>query len=104
MANTENNPVNESASIEVSIAPWISVSSCSKAVNFYKSAFGADDVYRLETPDGELIVARLSVKGAEFWLSEESTDNDNLNHGPSIKTSIRMILTVQIPILFLHRH
>ena|SRR5258706_16372041 len=96
MVNTENNSVKESASISISIAPWLSVSSCIKAVDFYKSAFGADEVYRLDTPDGELMVARLSVKGAEFWLSGEP-GNDDSNPDPNTKTSIRMILTVPDP-------
>ena len=97
MANPENNPVKESASIAISIAPWLSVSNIVKAVDFYKSAFGAAEVYKLETPDGELMVATLSVNGAEFWLSGEPPEDGNLNPDPNTKTSIRMILTVPDP-------
>ena len=96
MANTQNKPVKENTPIAISIAPWLSVSSCIKAVEFYKSAFGANEVYRLETPDGELMVARLSVNSAEFWLSGEPGD-DNSKPDANTKTSIRMILTVPDP-------
>jgi PhnB protein len=38
-----------------------------KALDFYKAAFGAIEVYRLEAPDDGLVV-KLSVDGAEFRL------------------------------------
>lgn len=53
-----------------SIAPWLSVGDSAKAVDFYKSAFGAIEVYRHDGPDGA-VVARFSVDGAEFWISGE---------------------------------
>ena len=95
MVNTENKTAKENAATSISIAPWLSVRNSAKAVDFYKSAFGADEMYRLETPDGELMVARLSVKGAEFWLSGEPGDESK--PAPNTKTSIRMILTVPDP-------
>jgi PhnB protein len=52
-----------------SIAPWLNVRGGKRAIDFYKSAFGAVEVYHLEDPDGNP-VSRLSVNGAEFWLSE----------------------------------
>ena len=71
MSNNKINNISGDEAIPCSIAPWLSVRDCVKAVDFYKSAFGAIEVYRLETPDGGL-VARLSINGAEFWLSEGS--------------------------------
>jgi len=83
------------ASFQCSIAPWLSVRDGAKALDFYKSAFGAVEVYRLEGPSGS-VVARLSVGGAEFWLSEspEHTGSrpESLGGG-----SVRMILTVADP-------
>jgi AraC family transcriptional regulator len=81
-------------SVGYSIAPWLTVGDSKKAVSFYKSAFGAIEVYRLEGPDGDL-VARLSVNGAEFWISNDSSlgpDSDSLGGG-----TIRMILTAPDP-------
>jgi hypothetical protein len=45
----------------------LSVRRGAKAVDFYKSAFGANVVYCLDAPDGA-VVARLSADGAEFWV------------------------------------
>ncbi len=46
-------------SIAYSLAPMLSVRSGARAVEFYKSAFGAIKVFRIETPDGA-VVARLT--------------------------------------------
>jgi PhnB protein len=79
--------------VRCSIAPWLSVRNGAQAVDFYKSAFGAAEVYRLEASGGG-VVARLSVNGAEFWLSGESSDASPESVGGG---SVRMILTVPDP-------
>ncbi len=96
MTNIENKNFSEEAAIASSIAPWLSVRDSVRAVDFYKSAFGANEVYRLEPPDGGL-VARLSVDGAEFWLSNESPDQSNLSPESLGGGSVRIILTVTNP-------
>ena len=78
------------------IAPWLSVQNGARAVDFYKSAFGANEVYRLEDPSGA-VVARLSVDGAEFWLSGESPQDGKFGPESSGGGSVRMILTVADP-------
>ena len=60
-------------SVAYSIAPMLSVRNGARAVEFYKSAFGAIEVHRVEDPGGS-VVSRLSVDGAEFWLADESPE------------------------------
>ena len=81
--------------LEYSVAPWLSVREGLKALDFYKSAFGAIEVYRLDVPD--TLVARLSVNGAEFWLSEVTPEPGDLISGVLGGGSVRMILTVPDP-------
>lgn len=81
-------------SVKTTIAPWFTVENGAKAVEFYNAAFGALETYRLETPGGGLVV-RLSVNGAEFWLSSSSVDEKSLTC-----ENIRMILTVTNPDTF----
>jgi PhnB protein len=88
--------VNNRRDIRTSISPWLSVANAQDAVDFYKKAFDALETYRLETPDGGL-VSRLSVDGAEFWLSGESADKSNTNIQSLGGGSIRMILVVSDP-------
>ena len=82
--------------IKPSIAPWLSVWNSVKAIDFYKSAFGAAEVYRLDLPDGGP-VARLSVNGAEFWLGEEPPENSDQVRESLGRGRVRMILTVADP-------
>lgn len=83
-------------SITTSIAPWLSLRGSARAVEFYKSAFGAIEVFRLEDDTGS-VVARLSIDGAEFWLSDESPEHGNLSPESAGGNSVRMILTVSNP-------
>jgi len=82
--------------IHCSISPWLSVRGSAQAVEFYKAAFDASEVYRLEGGD-KGIVARLSIAGAEFWLSEESPPHGNFSPDSLSGSSVRMILTVPDP-------
>jgi PhnB protein len=83
-------------SIITSIAPWLSLRGGVRAVEFYKSAFGAIEVFRLEDETGS-VVARLSIDGAEFWLSDESPEHGNLSPESAGGNSVRMVLTVSDP-------
>jgi PhnB protein len=87
-------PTPTSAAKRTSIAPWLAVPSAAQAVAFYTSAFGAKESYRLEDPGGGTVV-RLSVNGAEFWLSEES--EASINPCPIGGGTVRMILTLADP-------
>jgi PhnB protein len=84
------------SAFQSSIAPWLSVRKSASAVDFYKSAFGASEVHRVESPDGD-VVARLSIDGAEFWVSEESPEHGNISPSHTTGSSVRMILTVADP-------
>jgi PhnB protein len=78
------------------IAPWLSVRNGAKAVDFYKSAFGAAEAFRIEAPSGA-VVARLAVDGAEFWLSDESPQYQNFSPQSLGGSTARILLTVADP-------
>jgi PhnB protein len=84
------------ASVAYSIAPMLSVRHGARAVEFYKSAFGATEVFRIEAPDGA-VVCRLSVAGAEFWVADESPEHGNFSPESLGGGTVRMILTVPDP-------
>jgi PhnB protein len=85
----------EPVAITTTIAPWLSVRESARAVEFYKSAFGATEMFRME--DGGSVVARLAVQGAEFWLSDESPAHGNFSPQTLGGGSVRLILTVADP-------
>ena len=74
----------------------LSVRQGARAVEFYKAAFGAAEVFRLEDPSGA-VVARLSIDGAEFWLADESPEHGNFSPETLGGGTVRMILTVPDP-------
>jgi PhnB protein len=84
------------AKIATSLAPWLSIRNASRAEAFYRNAFGAIQTYRMETPDGGLVL-KLSVDGAEFWVSGQSTDTEDQERGRVGGDSIKIILTVADP-------
>ena len=81
---------------QCSIAPWLSVRNGAKAVEFYKSAFGATETFRIDAPDGA-VVARLSVAGAEFWLGDESPQHHNFSPESLGGGTVRLVLSVADP-------
>ncbi len=64
--------------LKTSIAPMLSVRRGAAAIEFYKAAFGASELFRIADESGA-VVARLSVEGAEFWVADESPENFNFS-------------------------
>lgn len=85
-----------STTVSYAVAPMLSVRNGGRAVEFYKSAFGASEIYRVEDPGGA-VVAQLSINGAQFWLSDESPDHGNFSPETLGGGTVRMILTVPDP-------
>src|SRR5213592_2962656 len=82
--------------VNTSISPMLSVRRGAEAVEFYKSAFAANVVYRIDAPDGA-VVARLSIDGAEFWVADESPEHKNFSPESLGGGTVRMVMTVEDP-------
>jgi PhnB protein len=81
---------------KTAIAPMLSVRRGAKAVEFYKAAFGAGELFRLDSESGA-VVARLSVGAAEFWVADESPEHFNFSPESLGGGSVRMVMTVEDP-------
>jgi PhnB protein len=75
------------------IAPWLSVSNATQALDFYKAAFAATELERHDDDDGDAVVAQLSIDGADFWVQDDVDSSPESVDG----RWIRMILTVDDP-------
>src|SRR5215472_7054063 len=82
--------------LNTSISPMLSVRRGAQAVEFYKSAFAAKVVYRIDAPDGA-VVARLSIDGAEFWVADESPEHKNFSPETLGGGTVRMVMIVDDP-------
>ena len=81
---------------KTSISPMLSVRNGAKAVEFYKVAFGAGELFRLEDEGGE-VVARLSVGESEFWVADESPEHKNFSPQSLGGGTVRMAMVVADP-------
>lgn len=66
-----------------------------RAIDFYKAAFDAVELHRVDGDDGTA-VAQLSVSGAEFWVADESPEHLNFNPESLGGCSVRMLLIVGV--------
>jgi len=81
---------------KISIEPMLSVRRGAQAVEFYRSAFGASVLYRIDAPDGA-VVAQLSVGGAKFWVADESPEHQNFSPETLSGGTVRMVMVVEDP-------
>jgi PhnB protein len=79
----------------MSLAPMLSVRRGIQAVEFYREAFGAKEVFRVG--DSNSIVAQLTVEGSEFWVADESPENLNFSPESLGGATTRLVLTVEDP-------
>ena len=65
------NPVNPIPEGFHSLSPHLVCKDAAKAIDFYRQAFGAEEVFRLTAPDGALIHASLRVGDSMLLLTDE---------------------------------
>ena len=82
--------------VKTSIAPMLSVRRGVSALEFYKAAFGATELFCIKD-ESEHVVARLSVEGAEFWIADESPEHLNFSPEHLGGGSVRMVMIVDDP-------
>lgn len=63
------------------LAPHLVCDGAAAAIEFYKQAFGAEEMARMPAPDGKLMHAAILVNGALVMLADESKEWGN--HGPN---------------------
>ena len=83
------------------IAPMLAVSDTERAIEFYKDAFGATELWRLMNgPHG---VAGLSIQGAPLFLASESPTHGTRSPDIVGHTTVRIELFVDDP-YEVHQH
>ena len=83
---------------QIGVSPELSVRRGREAVEFYKSAFGAVEIYRVGgTEENEDVVSQLSVGNASFWVSDESPPNLNFSPETLGGSTVRLLLIVEDP-------
>jgi PhnB protein len=52
------------------IVPHIYIEGAAKGMAFYKKAFGAEELFRIASPDGKILHAELSIYGSVIMLGD----------------------------------
>lgn len=80
------------------ILPQLAVRRGRAAVEFYKAAFGAVEVYRVGgTDDDEAVVSQLSVGTSSFWVADESPTHLNFSPESLGGGTVKMLLVTPDP-------
>jgi PhnB protein len=98
MAKASANRARQKTAItqKTTISPMLSVRDGAAAVEFYKTAFGAKELFRLDSEDGK-VVAQLAVGGSDFWVADESPAHFNFSPESLGGGSVRMVMVVNDP-------
>ena len=80
------------------IQPQLSVRRGRAAVEFYRQAFGALEVYRVGgTDENPEVVSQLTIGEDLFWVSDESPEHENFSPESIGGGTVRMLLIVADP-------
>jgi PhnB protein len=83
---------------QTSVLAQLSVRRGRAAVEFYKAAFGAEEVYRVGgTDQHEAVVSQLAIGPASFWVADESPAHLNFSPESLGGSTTRMLLIVADP-------
>lgn len=83
------------------ISPMLAVRGGREAIEFYKSAFGAVEKWRIDA--GDNVIAGLEIDGAEFFLADETPDRGTRGPSSIDATTVRIELFVDEPAAMLDR-
>ena len=60
-----------------SLTPYLALSDAAKAIEFYKAALGATELYRLPMPGGKIAHAELQIGNSRLMVSDEMPEWGN---------------------------
>jgi PhnB protein len=77
------------------LIPYLCAKDAAAAMSFYKQAFGATELFRLEGNDGTIGHATMEIMGATFYLSDEWPEGNV--HSPQTLGGSPVALHLQVP-------
>jgi uncharacterized glyoxalase superfamily protein PhnB len=79
------------------VTPYLVISNAAKAIEFYKKAFGAEELYRMPARDGNrLMHATIRVGESSVMMSDEFPEQ-SANRGPDIVGSTTVTIHMEVP-------
>ncbi|MBS1504006.1 MAG: VOC family protein [Bacteroidetes bacterium] len=78
--------------LKTTFVPVLSVSSGVTGIEFYRKAFGAKQLWRINNPDGTVHVAAFSIEGAVFRMHEEGSQTSSPGKAGNTTVTIGLVV------------
>ncbi|HEU4597822.1 MAG TPA: VOC family protein [Pyrinomonadaceae bacterium] len=78
-----------------SLTPYLIVNDAARAIEFYKEAFGAEELMRFDGPDGKIGHAELKIGDSIMMLSDECEETGQRNPQTLGGTPVGLMLYVE---------
>jgi PhnB protein len=90
-------PAARQAAPGISAIPYLVISNAAKAIDFYRKAFGAEELFRMPAPDGSrLMHATIKIGDAPVMMSDEFPEYGG-NRGPDIVGGTTVSIHLNVP-------
>lgn len=77
-----------------SVTPYLMLRGAAKAIEFYKKAFGAEEVLRMPMPDGRLGHAEIRIGDSHIMMADEFPEMDYVGPQSRGGTTVSLMLYV----------
>jgi PhnB protein len=78
-----------------SVTPYLSISGAAAAIDFYKKAFGAVELFRMEQPDGKIGHAEIKIGDSPIMLADEFPEMNSIGPKTLGGTSVSLLIYVE---------
>ena len=78
-----------------SVTPYLHLRDAARAIDFYKSVFGATEVLRMDAPGGKIGHAEIKIGGSHVMLADECPDMDIRSPQSFGGTPVSLLLYVE---------
>lgn len=77
-----------------SVTPYLVVKGAAKAIDFYKKAFGAQQLFRMDGPGGTVAHAEIQIGDSRLMLADESPQMGYTAPEPGSRTPVGLMIYV----------
>ena len=77
------------------VTPYLTLRDAARAIEFYKKAFGAQETFRMNAPDGTIGHAELKIGNSIVMLSDENPQGGCLSPASLKGTTVMLFLYVE---------
>jgi PhnB protein len=78
-----------------SVTPYLVMKGAARALDFYKSAFGAQELFRMDGPNGTIGHAEMKIGDSIIMLADESPETGHLGPDMERGTPVGMMVYVE---------